>query len=221
MKDRLGAKRLTRADIAELVRDERVWCGVAVVVKRDGESSHYEITSSDVFVEVDLMPSNIPLTCRLAAAAGGPGSGLWRVPPVGAEVAVCIPGGELEAEAMIVGVLSSGTAPSGLDADTMVLINPKNVVIRSDNGDVSIDAHGKVHLQTSGGGAQPIARKSDPVNVGSFWIQGIGTAFAGITWFPPGGGSPVSLPVNVSPVYDPTKELTGEVKDGSSNADCG
>lgn len=225
---RLGSKRLTRAEIAELVRDERTWCGVAVVVKRQGEDAHYEITDTDVLVEVDLMPHRQPVTCRLAAAAGGPGHGLWRVPPEGSEVAVVIPGGELESEAMIVGVLASGTKPDGLDADTMVLVNPKNVIIKSDNGDIKIDADGAVHVQTAGGGAQPIARKEDPTGTGTLvaaLAQAGPVVTVTLTWVPEGGGMPVpwftfsATGTGTAGTYN--LPLPGKITDGSSKADCG
>jgi uncharacterized protein involved in type VI secretion and phage assembly len=124
---------------AALGKGAKVYCGLAVVVKRDGDSAHWEKHTedngdTDILVEVDLMPTGEPLTVRLGAAAAGNGWGLWSVPPVGAEVIVAFPDGEMDGmDPVIIRVLSSGKVPDALDGDTLVLIAPKKIIIASQN----------------------------------------------------------------------------------------
>jgi hypothetical protein len=150
---RLGSFTPDRADMREVLADPRTWCGIGIVVARDG-GAHYEIIDDDsgnpvdVLVEVDFMPKREPLYCRLGAVAGGPGSGIWRIPPAGTEVYVAIPGGQLDGLPLLIAVLSSRNVPAALDADTLVVINPGKVIIASKDDKVSIGA-------TDGVGCQP------------------------------------------------------------------
>lgn len=213
------------SEIKTAARDGRVWCEIGVVAVLDNESSHYELLKNDsgstidVLVGVKFGHSGEQVLCRLGMTAGRQGGfGLWTIPPVGTEVLVHIPQGEYEADAVIVAMASSGGVPSQLDDTTIVLSNAKNIVIDSTESDVNITANGKVNLQ---GGDQPIARKTDPVNMGTFFIKGgVSNSFAGISWVPPDGtladaqDIPVLAPTTLSP-------LTGKVKDGSGKANCG
>lgn len=143
MRTRSKIKRRPRRQVdvsgaREALEDVRRWTAFGVVVSRDGEP-HFEVTEgdagADVLVEVDLQPDELPVTCRLAAAAGGPGNGVWRVPPVGSEVVVVIPDGELEAGAIIVGVLSSGEVPDGTGDAQIVIVAPQVLVYDVDSGE--------------------------------------------------------------------------------------
>jgi len=111
-----------------------------------------------------------------------------------------------------VAMASSGGVPSQLDDTTIVLSNVKNIVIDSTEGDVNITANGKVNLQ---GGDQPIARKTDSVDIGTFQCDGVGSAFAGIKWIPPGETAVTEITA-ASPVA-----LTGKISTGSDKANCG
>src|SRR6185295_3752945 len=96
--------------------------------------SHYRIVTrdgkvADVLVEVETMPTRQDLTCRLEAGAGGPGAGLWRIPPVGTEVAVVIPEGRIDFMPTIVGIMTSGEAPSRVAADRTILVAPDRIEI--------------------------------------------------------------------------------------------
>lgn len=212
MRNRVGHRRLEMADARSALADNRMWCAMGVVVKRDQENEHFEIINddsgnpADVVVEVDIMPRREAVTARLAAVSGGPGAGLWKVPPVGAEVLVAIPMGQLEGGAIIVGVLSCQNVPGALDTDKMVLINPGDVILASKNG--------KVYLGSEdGSGTKKVAFKDSEVNMGSFQLNGVGTAFSKITWTPPGGGSPIDITVS------PGTELTGKVSEGSDTTE--
>ena len=207
---RLGHHKLDVAALREVMEDPRVWCSLGVVYQ-DGDA-YYEIDDEDVMVCVQLQPRGQIKWCWLAGVAGGPGSGLWKIPPVGSVVSVVMMGGEMDGDAVVTGVLSSAQPPSGLDADKMVMINPKDIVIKSQNGSMSFDADGKVHIQNGKGNAQPIGRKGDPVDMGSWGIIGTGIV---ITVVPPGGGATITI------ASSGPSPLTGQIKDGSPNADCG
>jgi hypothetical protein len=95
----------------------------------EGGGSHYELVEEggqvvDVLVDVQIMPQEIPVTCRLGGLGGGPGCGMWAIPPVGAEVIVGVPRGELAAGCVILAVESSQEVPDGLGPTTYVVAVP-------------------------------------------------------------------------------------------------
>ena len=187
---------------AQAIVDGKLWAGVGLVVKRQGEDQHYEISDGDVLVSVDLMPEGQPLWCRLGAGGGGLGGGVLRVPKVGAEVLVLVPRGELEEQPAIVAVLSSGSVDGDLDGDVLLVVNDKKVVIKSTDDQVILGG-------TSG---KEIARKGDAVDIGSWAVTVGGGSVTGIVVTPPGGGTPVNIPVGA-----PTP-LSAKVNAGSSKA---
>lgn len=66
-------------------------------------------------------------------------------------------------------------------------------------------------------GNTPVARKGDTVNIGSFNILGgVSTAFTGIAWTPPGGGTPVTFSIANVPPIGPGTELTAKISGGST-----
>lgn len=131
--------------------DRRVWCGLGIVYKPDGEASHYEIDEDiGVLVNVELMPNQEPLLCRLGGLGSGGTHGVWRIPPVGTEVAVAVPGGDIGGDTIIIGVLSSGAVPNELDGDTVVVKGPSTVLV--------IGA--EVQVRSEGGTAEPLITKS-------------------------------------------------------------
>jgi hypothetical protein len=187
-----GSKPLELAAMKKALEDKRFWCGLGKVVKRDGDDSHFEIEADDsgnpvdVLVEVDLMPEQTPLLCRLGAGTGSLGAGCWKIPAPGTEVAVMIPTGDIEADAMIVAVLSSNAVPSALDGDTFVLVQPKNLIIASQ------DAGSKVKLGAPDGstGLADVHRKGDHGDAGTLSITVSGTGVAAVTavYTDPDGG---------------------------------
>lgn len=151
-KHKRPGRRLDMAEFREALRDDRTWCGLGLVVKR---SEHFFIEDNDVLVEVDLMPHGQPLLCRLGAVAGGPGQGVWAIPPVGSEVAVLIPEGELDADCMIIATLSSGTLPDGLNENV-------TVIVAKQGGNVLVH-------DGSANDARPMATKAD-IDTLTTWI---------------------------------------------------
>jgi hypothetical protein len=127
-----GAKRLDGAVVREAVRRLLPTNGMTImtglVFVPDGASSHFKLESrggkiSDVLVEVETVGAQRQdLTCRLATLVGGPGCGLWRVPPVGAEVVVALPDGQPDHMPTIIGVLSTGETPKRVSPERTVLV---------------------------------------------------------------------------------------------------
>jgi hypothetical protein len=102
-------------------------------------SSHYRQTAAnegvDILVFVELQPGLEKVACRLLAPCGGPVAGLWRVPPLGSEVLVVFPAGELEAGGVIVGSLSSGAVPDGITATNLVMAGAEILAVAGDAAD--------------------------------------------------------------------------------------
>ncbi len=146
-----GSSRLDMSSVRAALEDRRYWCGLGIVYKPDGEASHFEVDDDvGVLVNVELMPNGEPLLCRLGGLGSGGTTGIWRIPPVGTEVAVMIPAGDIAGDTMIVGVLASGNVPDELDADTVVIKGPSNVLVIGSN----------VEIRSEGGTAEPLITKS-------------------------------------------------------------
>lgn len=179
MPGRLGSKPAELAEARAALDDGKAWCALGVVTARE-DGAHFELTATDVLVEVNLQPHGEPITARLAVA-GGPLQGFWYVPPVGAEVAVLLQDGEIDQDPMIVGILSTNQVPSQLAEDTAVLVVPTNLQVIATNGTILQQAKGKVTIQSTGddvevdagsgkqvklaGGGPAIGRVGDAVRV--------------------------------------------------------
>lgn len=117
---RRGAKVLDLSDWEKLFKDRRSWTVLARVEAHDGEATHCEFVNNDdgtkaVFVDVVSMPSNIEMSCRLSQDGG-----LWRIPPIGTEVIVSIPDGQIDWTPTIVAI--SGKQPDGLSPTAAILV---------------------------------------------------------------------------------------------------
>lgn len=141
---RKATKRLDLTDIRAVMRDNRVWSGLAIVVQPD-DGPYWQIIGTDgedadIHVEVVLQPSGVPLTARLRA-------GVWEVPAVGDEVAVIIPDGATDFQPIILGILSTGSVPNpsgqGPAPGRILLVKPS------------------VMVHDGAGGAASLALKSD------------------------------------------------------------
>lgn len=144
----VGAKRIDLSDIREVLKDQRQWCGIGVVIAPSDGSPHWRIetdddgTEVDVLVEVVLQPSQIPATCRLAA-------GMWTVPDLDEEVAVIIPAGRIDFMPIVIAILSSNVVPGGGQGPA-----PTNIVIARGPGT-------KVYIHDGTGGAEPLVKRSE------------------------------------------------------------
>lgn len=121
-------QRLDIAQIREALRDGKIWTALGVVTRFPGESVHYEIDDDGggVTVDVELVPNRERVACRLGSGSGG---GVWRIPPEGAEVAVLVPMGDLDADPIITCVVSSPPAQLTDDTETVVVASGKVKVI--------------------------------------------------------------------------------------------
>lgn len=121
---RRGSQAIDEAGLRELGRDRRMWIKRGRVKKFEGETSHADQSAQDVLIDVELQPSGEPVLCRLGAAAGGVGWGIWAIPGEGTEVEVGIPDGELEMDPVILRILSSGQVPDGLTPQRIIIVAP-------------------------------------------------------------------------------------------------
>jgi hypothetical protein len=212
VRKRKGAKPFDLSSFKENLESGEMWAGLGRVYKPPGQSAHYEIADGDVYVDVLLTPDEQPLHARLGGALGGPGYGIWRVPPVDTEVALLFSEGAIDSDALIVAVLASQQAPAGLDGDTLIITNPKNLKIQSTGGDVNIEADGKVNLQGGGAG---VALKGMKVDLGIFKVVS-GAGF----WTPPIAIPPSETPPTEQPLATPLP-LYGYIADGSDKTESG
>jgi len=140
-KPKHARRRVDLTSLKDALRDGRVHTCLGLVTDEDAPS-HYELDGEDLLVEVSLIPDETRVTARMGALGGGAGLGVWLIPPVGSEVAVLVPDGELEFGPVIVGVLSTGSLPNGVAPDTIVI------------------AQGKVLIHDGSGGTEPVILKS-------------------------------------------------------------
>lgn len=145
---RHGKRRMDLSAVREALKDRRIYTCLALVVQgQDG--IHYEIDEEegDILIEVVTVPEGISLTARLGAVAGGANTGIYAIPPVGTEVAIMIPSGDLNMGPIIVATLSTGgiSNPSGQGpTDTQTVI-----------------VNGTVLIHDGSGGAQPLVTKAE------------------------------------------------------------
>lgn len=92
------------------------------VVRAEGGDSHYSIEDGSVWVDVVIMPTETPVTCRLATGVGSPGNGVWMVPANGTEVVVLFPGGSSEAGGIVTAILPSANLPEGIAENRIVIV---------------------------------------------------------------------------------------------------
>jgi len=111
---------------------------VGIVLAAEDGGLHYDLDDEDLTVEVELVPSQTQLTVRVGAHAAGPGFGIWGVPPVGAEVLVTIPDGDLDFQPIISQTYSTGELPSDINPAVLVIAAPAggNVYIHDGSGGV-------------------------------------------------------------------------------------
>lgn len=128
---RRATKRLNLAKVRDVFRDRSTWTDVGIVQAND-DGPHFEIDteSGDVLIEVITQPNLIPLTCRLLFSGFAVG-----IPAAGEEVALIIPGGELDGMPIALPILSSGTLPAGVQ-EGRVVISRASVWVHDGTGPV-------------------------------------------------------------------------------------
>jgi hypothetical protein len=189
---RRASKKLDLTDMRKAFADQRLWCSIGLVTAPDDGASHFEVTATDVLVEVVLQPSLIPLTCRLSAA-------LWRVPDLGEEVMVTVPEGMIEFMPTITDVLSSGRVPTGQGPATGRIVITRTEVVVHDGA----------------GGANPLptlAEHNDlvtKVNALVIKFNALVTSFNGLTLPVSGGTAGPTPPAQQVLPANPATSATG------------
>lgn len=153
LRGRRASKKLDLTDMRKAFTDQRMWCSIGIVAAPEPGASHFEVTDTDVLVEVVLQPSLIQLTCRLSAA-------LWRVPDLDEEVMVTIPEGQIEFMPTISDVLSSGRVPTtqGPATGRVIIARPEVLVHDGDGGAESLALNAQlVALKNAIAGWTPVA----------------------------------------------------------------
>lgn len=118
-----ATKRLDMSDLRELLKDRRIWTALALVTEPDN-GPHFQVipgeggNPTDVLVHVATVPDGLDLTCRLGTTADG----LWRIPPVGREVAVLVAAGHIDFMPVIVATI--GDPPARVAGDRTLLGAP-------------------------------------------------------------------------------------------------
>lgn len=135
-RQRKGTKRLDLTAMKAALKDQRAWACLGVVLEAQDSGNHFDIDDNVISVEVDLQPSQEQITACVAAIGGSFGAGIYAIPPVGAEVYVLIPDGELDFCPVIIGLSSSGTLPSDIGVNTIVIASPPGgeVIIHDGSG---------------------------------------------------------------------------------------
>lgn len=213
---RQGAKPLNMPVFRDALRDHSLWCGLALVENFPGADNHFEVTDTgDVLLSIIIQPERTPITARLGSFGGGPGLGIWRIPPVGSEVMWICPHGDIEEEdVLVIGTLSGTEVPQDIqdNNDQMVIVDDKKIQIRSNDEDVNIDAeNGLVNLQ---GGDKGVARLEDTTDNGTL-VFFPGTGGATLAFIPPGGVVPPATPPTIN------IPLSGEINSASTKTKTG
>ncbi len=184
-KKKRAVRRLDLTPFREALADGKTWCEVGMVYQPTDAGSHFEIDEDvGVLVHVQLMPYKTPLMCRLGGLGEGGLRGVWKVPPVGSEVAVILPGGTVESDTLIVAVLSSGGVPPELDEETLVVRGTKVVIICDDAETVEI--------RSASGTALPLATKADVQAVVTYVKKQFSTASGHVHATPSGPSTTIT-----------------------------
>ncbi|MCP3669516.1 MAG: hypothetical protein GY814_03595 [Gammaproteobacteria bacterium] len=179
-----AVKRPDLSGLKEAMKDGRAWCRLGIVLADDGEKPHFETVGGEVLVDVELQPSEEEITCVVSSPVGGSGVGVYAVPPVGSEVIVAIPDGEIVFQPTIVGVMAA-EGPDGLDDTTLVIVAPSG---------------GNILLHDGDNATESLARKSD--------MEALETHIDG--HFHPAPLGPTGKPTVLSPVAACTSVLKGK-----------
>lgn len=139
-KNRKGTKRMDLSSMKQALQDSRRWCVFGKVAAAQDGGSHFILDDRDLLVDVILQPSLEEVTCRVAFSAGGPGWGIWSIPPVGAEVAVVIPDGEDDFQPTVIATYSSNDMPENIAEGRIVISCAPGQEVYIHDGSGTVDA---------------------------------------------------------------------------------
>jgi hypothetical protein len=165
----------------------------ATVALHEGETSHFE-TNPDGDIEVTVVAHHgqVPITAILCSGAGG---GVWKVPPLGAEVFVVFDGGDFEADAFLV-----GTAPArgGRGGATPAGVTDTRTVIASDEVRATADLIELASADVRVGNAP--GPPHSPTFRADFFLAAFDTLIAAIATAAAGTGPAVTSAINAANV---------------------
>ena len=142
MRSRRAAKRVDLTDLRAALADTRLYVSLGLVAEAadDADSEYYELVTddagqvTDILVEVTLVPSNIPVTCRLGGFSGA--FGIIQIPQLGDEVMVNIPDGQVDWMPTIIARLSTGSVPAGAaPSPTKIVIMAETFEVHDGSGE--------------------------------------------------------------------------------------
>lgn len=114
---------------------------LGVVKEAEDGGLHFDLDGEDLTVDVELQPSGTTITARLGTVGGSFGAGVWWIPPIGSEVLVAVPDGDIDFQPIIVAQYSSGSVPSDVEAGSVVIACAPGT---------------KIYLHDGSGGADPL-----------------------------------------------------------------
>lgn len=127
-----AAKRLDLTSLRAALEDGRQWVALGTVIDPGRGGDHWEVATEsgarvDVLIEVELAPMKEQITASLSNSIAG--GGIWRVPEIGDQVMVVIPGGELGFMPTVVGILSNQDIPSRIGTGRTILVASDSIEI--------------------------------------------------------------------------------------------
>ncbi len=161
--NKFGARGMNMQAVAEATDDLKQHIEIGII-KGDIGESHFAVEDGDVWVEVRLVPTEQPVTCRMSTVAGAPGMGVWMVPAEGTEVVVAFPNGKIDAGGIVIAVLSSANVPSGVAENQIVIAAPSVLVYDTTLGnakELPTMAEFRAHTHSTGTG--PSGPTIDPI----------------------------------------------------------
>lgn len=143
--------------LKDLLGDEKLYCVSAIVAIHDGETSHWRVSDEGaVIVDVVSTQHSVPISTIMK------GGGVWRIPPIGAEVVVNFDHGEFEGDAYLIAVCDH--APIGVAEETILIVEA-NVKIRATNATIeamnALIQADEIRLKSEGGATKKLAFVED------------------------------------------------------------
>lgn len=146
-RQKLGAKRPNIALFRSVFEDRRIHTDIGIV-QPDDDGPHYRIDTenNDVLVEVVLQPSLVPVTCKLMMPGG-----IWCIPNAGEEVAVFMPGGQLDGTPFCIPFFASADGlPEDLAVNRTVIVRTMVIVHDGTGGAKAVAYADHTHLDSNG-----------------------------------------------------------------------
>ena len=212
----LDVQRLGQA-LARPGMDTRNWVVLASVVRFFFDPDH------GPFCDVLILPDGNEETVRVGALYAGPGFGFYVPLAPDDEVLVCFPSGDPNHGGVIVSRAWSASdpppAPANNNQADLLLYVEKDKTLRiqtQGSGNIVVAPESGKVLLGAETGTQPVARKTDAVNLGTMTVAGAPTGIQTITITGPDGTTQAWSVASPGPFSIPS----GEISEGSSNVEA-